>query len=333
MFKSDSARKALSVFAAASVLLATAYAFAQTKPAHPPLGKRATDEQIRFWDIDVRPDGQGLPEGQGSVSDGEVIYEQQCAVCHGTFGDSEEYVQLAGGIGTLASSAPIRTVGSKLDTPTTLYDYINRAMPFPNAKSLTPSEVYALSAYILNLNDILPADAVLDRNSLPKVQMPNRDGYTTDHGFMRIDGKPDTNNTACMKNCEKSVTITSELPAGFTEQFYGDVSDNFRDYRPERVAARMSAMVAKSEPVEWSGSQAIETHLCTVCHAIDNKVIGPSYKEIAARYSKDAKAVAKLRHSIKNGAAGTWGIIPMPAQTNLADDEIERLVTWILEQK
>ena len=200
MFKSDSARKALSVFAAASVLLATAYTFAQTKPAHPPLGKRATDEQIRFWDIDVRPDGQGLPEGQGSVSDGEVIYEQQCAVCHGTFGDSEEYVQLAGGIGTLASSAPIRTVGSKIDTPTTLYDYINRAMPFPNAKSLTPSEVYALSAYILNLNDILPADAVLDRNSLPKVQMPNRDGYTTDHGFMRIDGKPDTNNTACMKN-------------------------------------------------------------------------------------------------------------------------------------
>lgn len=333
MFKSDSIRKFIAVCASASVLLAAVYAVAQTKTAHPPLGKRATDEQIGFWDIDVRPDGQGLPEGQGSVAEGEVIYEQQCAVCHGTFGDSEEYVQLAGGIGTLASSAPIRTVGSKLDTPTTLYDYINRAMPFPNAKSLTPSEVYALSAYILNLNDILPADAVLDKNSLPKVQMPNRDGYTTDHGFMRVDGKPDTNNTVCMKNCETSVNITSQLPAGFTEQFYGDVTDNFRDYRPERVAARMATQAATTESASWSGAKAIETHLCTVCHAIDQKVIGPSYKDVAARYSKDSQATAKLHNSIKNGASGTWGIIPMPAQTNLADDEIERLVTWILEQK
>jgi cytochrome c len=333
MFKSEITRKVISLFTAITVVLAAAYAVAQTKTPHPPLGKRATTEQIRFWDIDVRPDGQGLPEGQGSVAEGEVIYEAQCAVCHGAFGDSEEYVQLAGGVGTLASSAPIRTVGSKLDTPTTLYDYINRAMPFPNAKSLTPSEVYALSAYILNLNDILPADAVLDKDSLPKVQMPNRDGYTTDHGFMRIDGKPDVNNTACMKNCEKSVEITSQLPAGFTEQFYGDISDNFRDYRPERVAARMVAHAATSQPVQWDGAKAIETHLCTVCHASDHKVIGPSYKDVAKRYSADPERIAKLRKSIKNGASGTWGIIPMPAQTNLADDEIERLVTWILEQK
>lgn len=333
MFKSEITRRVTSLVTAITVVLAAAYAVAQTQTPHPPLGKRATTEQIRFWDIDVRPDGQGLPEGQGSVAEGEVIYEEQCAVCHGTFGDSEEYVQLAGGIGTLASSSPIRTVGSKLDTPTTLYDYINRAMPFPNAKSLTPSEVYALSAYILNLNDILPADAVLDKNSLPKVQMPNRDGYTTDHGFMRVDGKPDVNNTACMKNCEKSVEITSQLPAGFTEQFYGDISDNFRDYRPERVAARMASHAASVQPAQWDGAKAIETHLCTVCHASDHKVIGPSYKDVAKRYSADPERIAKLRNSIKNGASGTWGIIPMPAQTNLADDEIERLVTWILEQK
>ncbi|MFM1884907.1 MAG: hypothetical protein RL026_64 [Pseudomonadota bacterium] len=342
MSRFDAMSKRLQFFLGATLLAGIAVAAGTSakapsaapalKPPQPALGRQATPAQIHFWDIDVRPDGVGLPEGKGSVAEGEALFETHCASCHGTFGDSEEYAQLAGGVGTLASSSPQRTVGSKLDTPTTLYDYINRAMPFTSSKMLTPSEVYAVSAYILNLNDIIPADAVLDKDSLPKVQMPNRNGYTTDHGFMRVDGKPDTANTACMKDCEKDVKLTSELPPDFTAQFYGDVSTNFRDYRPEVVAARMAAAAPKVAAA-WRGEESIEKNLCTVCHAVDRKVVGPSYREVAAKYAQQADAKAYLTRKMKEGGSGVWGVVPMPAQTAVAEDEIERLVNWILEQK
>jgi S-disulfanyl-L-cysteine oxidoreductase SoxD len=175
-------------------------------------GQPATPEEIAGWDIDVRPDGTGLPSGRGSVAAGQKTYDDKCADCHGTFGESNSYMQIAGGVGTLGSDQPLRTTGSKLNYATTLWDYINRAMPFAAPKTLTPDEVYALTAYVLNLNDILPADAVLDQRSLPLVIMPNRDGMTTAHGFMRLEGKPDTGNVACMKNCAAEVRVTSEMP-------------------------------------------------------------------------------------------------------------------------
>src|SRR5580765_6255176 len=130
------------------------------------LGTSATPEEIAGWDIDVKADGSGLPKGRGSVADGQSIYDAKCASCHGTFGESNSYLQIAGGVGTLSSDAPIRTTGSKLKYATTLFDYIRRAMPFNAPQSLTSDEVYALTAYVLNLNEILPADAVLDRRSL-----------------------------------------------------------------------------------------------------------------------------------------------------------------------
>ena len=189
--------------ACASITVATAaqnYGFGQV----------ATPAAIAGWDIDVRPDGMGLPVGRGSVAAGQTLYELKCASCHGTFGESNSYVTIAGGVGTLASDQPVRTTGSKLNYATTLWDYINRAMPFDAPKSLTPDEVYALTAYVLNLYDILPANAVLDQHSLPLVKMPNRDGMTTMHGFMHHDGKPDTGNVACMKNCAAEVRLSSE---------------------------------------------------------------------------------------------------------------------------
>jgi S-disulfanyl-L-cysteine oxidoreductase SoxD len=175
-------------------------------------GQPATPAEIAGWDIDVRPDGTGLPAGRGSVAAGQSLYDAKCASCHGTFGEANSYMVIAGGVGTLATDQPVRTTGSKLNYATTLWDYINRAMPFEAPKTLAPDEVYALTAYVLNLNDILPADAVLDRKSLPLVKMPNRDGMTTAHGFMARDGKPDTRNVACMRNCAIEVHVTSELP-------------------------------------------------------------------------------------------------------------------------
>ena len=156
------------------------------------LGKPATREEIAGWDIDVRPDGQGLPQGRGTVAQGQEIYDAKCANCHGTFGESNSYIPIAGGVGTLGTEQPIRTTGSKLNHATTLFDYIRRAMPFNNPQTLTADEVYALTAYVLNLNDIVPADAALDQDSLPKLKMPNRDGFTTAHGFGRLDARRST---------------------------------------------------------------------------------------------------------------------------------------------
>ena len=119
------------------------------------------------------------------------------------------------------------TTGSKLDYATTLWDYINRAMPFSAPQTLTPDEVYALTAYVLHLNDILPLDAVLDRESLPKVKMPNRDGFTTAHGFMTRDGKPDTRNVACMRDCVAEVRLSSEMPDYARDQ-HGNLAEQTR---------------------------------------------------------------------------------------------------------
>jgi len=141
------------------------------------LGQTPGADQIRGWDIDVRADGVGLPPGAGSVDRGRAIYEARCLSCHGANGDKGIAPRLAGGQGTLASKVPVLTVGSYWPYATTLYDYIQRAMPLDSPQSLTPDEVYAVTAYTLHLNGILQADAVLDAASLAAIRMPNRDGF------------------------------------------------------------------------------------------------------------------------------------------------------------
>jgi S-disulfanyl-L-cysteine oxidoreductase SoxD len=149
------------------------------------IGRTATPAEIAGWDIDVRADGQGLPPGRGSVREGEKLFAATCAVCHGAKGEGNPADQLAGGFGTLATSKPVRTVGSYWPYSSTLFDYVRRAMPFNAPQSLTADQVYAISAYILYLNNIVTQDAVLDATSLPKVEMPNR------NGFIRPDPRPD----------------------------------------------------------------------------------------------------------------------------------------------
>jgi S-disulfanyl-L-cysteine oxidoreductase SoxD len=154
------------------------------------LGRPATAAAIAAWDIDVDALGRGLPPGQGSVAQGAALYAEKCAACHGANGEGKPADALVGGAGTLASPKPSKTVGSFWPYATTLYDFINRAMPYTAPQSLKPSEVYALTAWVLHRNGIVPADAVLDGGNLAQVQMPNRAGFARDP-------RPDTRNAAC----------------------------------------------------------------------------------------------------------------------------------------
>lgn len=159
------------------------------------IGRVATPAEIKGWDIDVDATGRGLPPGRGTVAAGKAIYDGKCAACHGATGTGATAPALAGGIGTIATRKPIRTVGSFWPYAPPVFDYINRAMPWDKPLSLTPDEVYAVTAYVLHLNKLLPADAVLDAKALAAVKMPNRDGFVTPARDPEIPG------SRCMSQC------------------------------------------------------------------------------------------------------------------------------------
>ncbi len=167
-------------FAICSGLLALAaaqVAVADPKPLG--LGSPITADELKPFDIDVRGDGAGLPPGRGTVKEGETVFAQSCAACHGAGGEHpiSPSIRLTGGKGTLTTPSAVQTVGSYWPFATTLYDYIDRAMPFNVPQSLSPDQVYAVTAYVLHLNGIVPEDATMDAASLPKVLMPNKDGF------------------------------------------------------------------------------------------------------------------------------------------------------------
>jgi mono/diheme cytochrome c family protein len=153
------------------------------------LGRPPSADEIAAWNIDVRGDGAGLPPGHGSVAEGQALFADKCAGCHGAKGQGGAAPALVGGIGTLKAKKPLRTVGSYWPYAPPVFDYIHRAMPFTAPQSLSADETYAVTAYILALNGLVPADAVMDRESLPKVAMPNRNGFVPDP-------RPDTGPTA-----------------------------------------------------------------------------------------------------------------------------------------
>ncbi len=220
-------------------------ALAQGK-AYPGIGRDATPKEVAAWDIDVRPDFKGLPPGSGSVAKGQEVWEAKCASCHGVFGESNQvFNPLVGGTnkddiktGHVASlkrtDYPGRTTLMKASSLSTLWDYINRAMPWSQPKSLSVEEVYAVTAYLLNLGDILPADFTLSDKNMAQVQqlLPNRNGVTTAHGLwpgkeLGGTGKPDVTGTACMKDCAVDAKLTSMLPA-FARNAHGNLAEQNR---------------------------------------------------------------------------------------------------------
>jgi S-disulfanyl-L-cysteine oxidoreductase SoxD len=158
------------------------------------IGRPATEAEIAGWNIDIGRDGANLPPGSGTVAHGQEVFEQQCVACHGEKGAGGVGDRLAGGQGTIATAKPIKTVGSYWPYAPTLFDYIRRAMPQNAPQSLSNEDVYAVSAYILNLNGLVPADATLDARSLSAIKMPNRGMFTSDP-------RPDVKNPACVTGC------------------------------------------------------------------------------------------------------------------------------------
>lgn len=143
----------------------------------PGLGKPADPALVKMMDLTVLPDGKDLPPGRGSVSDGKLVYEAKCLACHGVSGQGQPMDRLTGGVGSLASPTPVKTVNSYWPYATSLFDYIRRAMPLTAPQTLRADEVYSLVAYILSIDGVVKADAVLDAKNLPAVKMPNRDGF------------------------------------------------------------------------------------------------------------------------------------------------------------
>jgi cytochrome c len=169
----------------------------QPLPDKPRFGHPVSEAELAAWNIDIRtPDGRGLPPGRGSVAEGKAIYAAKCVACHGADAKGGPmYGTMVGGIGSMTKTPRILTPGSMYPYAPILFDYIRRAMPMDRSQSLSANETYALAAYLLNLNGLVPTDAVMDSDSLPRVQMPNRDGFL-------IDDRPDTHAVRCMTDCK-----------------------------------------------------------------------------------------------------------------------------------
>ena len=160
---------------AAAALVSAAWAATPS----PGLGRAPGAAELAAIDISIMPDGHGLPAGSGTVEQGAAVYAAKCQACHGANGAGGPNDRLTGGIGSLASPKPVKTIASYWPYATTVFDYVRRAMPITAPQSLTNDEVYAVTAYLLSVDAIVPKDARLDADSLPKVRMPNRDGFVS----------------------------------------------------------------------------------------------------------------------------------------------------------
>ncbi|MFZ5567825.1 MAG: c-type cytochrome [Pseudomonadota bacterium] len=362
----SSSRKALLTLA----LLALAGTAQAQGSKYPGVGRDATIKEVAAWDIDVRPDFKGLPPGSGSVAKGQDVWEGKCASCHGIFGESGEvFSPLVGGTtaediktGRVANlnraDFPGRTTLMKVPTVSTLWDYINRAMPWNAPKSLSTEEVYAVTAFLLNLGGIVPDNYVLSDKNIAEVQqrMPNRNGMTTDHAlwpgkeFGTGSKKPDTQNVACMKNCATEARVASYLP-DYARDAHGNLAEQNRLVGPQRGAdtskpepkgagAAAAAAAVAAAPAREAGKPAakaeggvdtkavqamLSKYSCTACHAVDRKLVGPSFADIAKKHAGKSEYLAG---KIKNGSAGVWGPIPMPAQS-LPEADAKTLAQWL----
>ena len=278
------------------------------------LGRAATEEEIAGWDIDVRPDGVGLPAGSGSVEDGELLYEEKCSTCHGSFGEGEgRWPILAGGEGTLDEEKPEKTVGSYWPYASTLWDYIHRAMPFTAPQSLSDDETYALTAYVLYLNDIVDEEFVLTQESFQEIEMPNKDGFF-------IDPRPDVITEACMSECKDpdSIKVTSAIK-GITPIEHLNKNKQTEEKLEEisEVSGQGAAVYEKS---------------CVICHG--QGIAGaPKIGDKEAWKKRISNGMDSLVKNASEGFTGDTGVMPAKGgNSELSDDDVAMAVAYMVEQ-
>ncbi len=252
---------------AAAFAFIAAPAFAETYG----VGRPALPEEIAAWDKDVQPDGTGLPPGSGDVLTGEAVFADKCAACHGDFAEGvDNWPKLAGGADTLADKDPLKTVGSYWPHLSTAWDYVNRSMPFGNAQSLEPDEVYAMVAYILYSNDLVDEDFVLSDANFNDVVLPNVDGFIVDD---RIEtehslwvGEP------CMTNCKTEVKVTARaMVLDVTPELESPVSDANEEASldattEETVVAVLEPAVGPDPDLVAAGEAVFKK--CKACHQV-----------------------------------------------------------------
>jgi cytochrome c len=349
------------VISVAAMLLACGTVYAQaiaTPTSLTGIGRPATAKELAAWDIDVRPDFKGLPKGSGSVAAGTDVWEAKCASCHGIFGESNEvFSPLVGGTskedvktGRVArltdAGFPGRTTLMKVPTLSTLWDYINRAMPWNAPKSLTPDEVYGVVAYLLNLGGVVPDNFTLSDKNMAEVQklLPNRNGMSTDHGLwpgrgMGNGGRPDVKAVACMKDCATEPTVKSFLP-DHARNAHGNLAEQNRlvgaqhgaDTSVPAGAARSAATSpAVKPPVAGQDAASLfKKSACNACHNVDTKLVGPGLREITKKHAGRPDLIDYLSGKIVAGGTGVWGQIPMPAQA-LSPDDAKTIARWIAD--
>jgi cytochrome c len=246
-------------------------AIASTSTSDGPLGigRAALPEEVAAWDLDVRPDGVGLPAGSGNVSDGDDLFQDYCAVCHGVFAEGvDNWPKLAGGMDTLDRDDPLKTVGSYWPYVSTVWDYVHRSMPFGNAQSLSPDEVYAITAYILYSNDLVDDDFVLSNENFTEVTLPNVDGFfVDDRDTVEL---PVFSQEPCMENCKESVEITMRATV--------------LDVTPDQSAAREAFQAEEAAEAAAEAAEAAEE----AAPATEETAAAPATQEAAPAEAESA---------------------------------------------
>lgn len=267
------------------------------------LGRPATQDEIAAWDIDVRPDGMGLPEGSGDVWTGEEVFAERCAVCHGDFGEAVgRWPVLAGGQGTLTDDRPVKSVGSYWPYLSTVWDYVHRAMPFGDAQSLTDDEVYAITAYIMYLNDLVDDDFTLSHENFLDIRLPNEDAFYLDDRenveLALFSAEP------CMENCKEAVEVTMRAAV--------------LDVTPEETKARQLEEAVEGAKAD-KAPEGMETQLAS--NETEAAAEEPAAEEVAALDPALVEAGEKVFkkcqscHQVGDGAKHRTG----PILNNIVD--------------
>lgn len=290
------------------LLLASGVVNAADRPGYYGLGAAASPEEISGWDIDIRPDGKGLPEGQGSVEDGEFLYEAQYAKCHGSFGEGVgRFPVLAGGEGTLTDSRPSKITDSYGAHTSTLWDSIRRAMPFTAPESLTSDEVYAVTAYVLYLNDLIEDDFVLSRDNFTSIELSNNLNFIPDQ-------RPDVANGRCMQDCTDPASI----------RIVSSVMPVVQDTVPLVIDNRAA------EAAEAAGEK-IYGQYCSLCHK-SGMGGAPVVGEVSDWQGRAAAGMVTLKKRAIDGYTGRYGFMPPKGGfTHLTDQEIEAVVEYMMD--